>query len=128
MDLKKTILLGLFMLMSAAGYSQDAIQQISAAFRSADTAALELLLDDKVQIAVNGQQQLLSRKEAGKEIALFFTKNNPSGFSVIHQSRKGQSQYMIGRLDTESGGFRVYCLISTDKNRNKIAQIRIEKL
>ena len=108
----------MFLLLATVAYSQDVVQETSNAFRTGDTAKLVQVMSDKVQIILDGQQQQLTKDAAGKKLSDFF----------IHQSQKGTSGYMIGQLKTQSGDFRVHCLIASNANKNKITQIRIEKL
>ena len=118
----------MFLLLATVAYSQDVVQETSNAFRTGDTAKLVQVMSDKLQIILNGQQQQLAKDAAGKKLSDFFSRNKPASFSVIHQSQKGTSGYMIGQLKTQSGDFRVHCLIASNANKNKITQIRIEKL
>ena len=118
----------MFLLMATVAYSQDVVQEASNAFRTGDAVKLVQVMSDKVQIVLDGHQQQVTKDVAREKLSDFFNRNKPSAFSVIHQSQKGAAGYMIGQLKTQSGNFRVHCLIASNANKNKITQIRIEKL
>ncbi len=94
-----------------------------AAIKSGKSADLAKLLDEKVNIKLINQEDVLSKQQAEANIKYFFEKHIVKNFSNTHVSNSNQTvQYLTGNLETSNGKFRVSILI----RRNLIAQFRIE--
>jgi Domain of unknown function (DUF4783) len=94
-----------------------------AAIKAGKSADLAKLLDEKVNIKLINQEDVLSKQQAEANIKYFFEKHTVKNFTNTHVSNSNQTvQYLTGNLETSNGKFRVSILI----RRNLIAQFRIE--
>ena len=61
-----------------------------------------------------------------KVVSSFFSSNKPSGFSVVHHADKKESGFLVGKLPTSSGEYRVNITYRAEGNTAIIQSIRIE--
>ena len=97
------------------------ITSISNAFKAGNTSSLSGAMDKVVDVALPGS----SKKCNGSESS-FFSSNKPSGFSVVHHADKKESGFLVGKLPTSSGEYRVNITYRAEGNTAIIQSIRIE--
>ena len=69
---------------------------------------------------------LSGASEAVSMLSSFFSSNKPSGFSVVHHADKKESGFLVGKLPTSSGEYRVNITYRAEGNTAIIQSIRIE--
>ena len=104
-----------FALIFAFACAQAAdITSISNAFKAGNASSLSGAMDK-----CNGS-------EAVSMLSSFFSSNKPSGFSVVHHADKKESGFLVGKLPTSSGEYRVNITYRAEGNTAIIQSIRIE--
>ncbi len=116
---------GLF-LMAAPAKAQipDAI---ILSLKSGDARALSEYFNQNVELVVPDSDNVYSKAQAQLIVSDFFSSHAPQNFSVIHQGGKEGAQYVIGKLGTQKGTYRVYFLLKKSGSKDYIHQLRIEK-
>lgn len=113
----------LYMLMAFFFTTAPVAEEAIVAIKSGKSADVAKLMDEKVNIKLINQEDVLSRQQAEANIKYFFEKHPVKNFTNTHISNANQTvQYLTGNLETGNGKFRVSVLI----RRNLIAQFRIE--
>jgi hypothetical protein len=102
------------------------ISAISNAFKSGDAASLAGNMDTEVDIATPGTNRKGNSTETIAVLTRFFQANKPSGFTVVHQADKKETGFLVGKLATGKGEFRVNITYCTKNDKVLIQSIRIE--
>lgn len=105
----------------------DITPQVTAALKKGDATALSALMMSQVELTLKGQDRNVSKVEAQKLLASFFSENPVSNFSVKHQgTSKLDDQYRIGDLSSSKGKFRVTFFMKKSGSVMQIRQLKIE--
>lgn len=123
--MKKTGLLLLCMLWAWCIQAAD-ITIVSSAFKEGNAASLSGSMDTEVDIAVPGTSKKGRGADAVAVLTQFFQSNKPTAFSVAHQADKDDSGFVVGKLVTGKGDFRVNITYLIKNNKLYIQSIRIE--
>ncbi len=120
--------LALFALLAAPLSAQvNAVPaEVVAAINSGDANKLSLHLNDNVELVISGKNNVYSKKQATGILSDFFKKNPVKSFTVTHQSNKAAASFVIGKLNTSNGDYRIYILTRKSKKDILIQQLRIE--
>ncbi|MDR1356483.1 MAG: DUF4783 domain-containing protein [Tannerellaceae bacterium] len=102
------------------------ISAISAAFKAGNASSLVSYLDQEVDIAVPGTAKKCDANGAVTLLNSFFGSNKPAGFTVVHNADKKESGFLVGKLATSKGEFRVNLTYRTENDKAIIQSIRIE--
>ena len=81
-------------------------------------------------MVVLDNDNVYSKAQAQQIVSNFFSNFTPvqeNAFNIIHDSGKADAKYVIGKLKTEKGDFRVYFLLKKNSGKEYIHQLRIEK-
>tara|TARA_R110002050_G_scaffold109799_1_gene221311 strand:- start:30947 stop:31315 length:369 start_codon:yes stop_codon:yes gene_type:complete len=114
----------LFLSLSSFG---GITEGVSDAFKTGNAFKLSSFFQDKIDLTILEESDLMSKLEAEKAVYDFFHENHPSDFKILHQGNsKSGSAYTIGRLVTEKGNFRVSIYVNTSSNKELIQQIIID--
>lgn len=81
-------------------------------------ANIELVILDKEGVYSKNQSEIILRD--------FFVKNIPNNYIKLHEGGKDASKYVIGRLSTSKGQYRIVFLMKNNKGAFCIHQFRIE--
>lgn len=107
--------------------SLDVVDDIAAAIRAGDAAALSKYFADNVDLKVLEAENIYSRAQAELILKDFFTKHPITEFTVVHKSvPKNESQFAIGTLTTSNGTYRVHYLMKDTGGSSSVTQFRIE--
>ena len=106
-------------------YAAD-ITSISNAFKSGNASALASSMGGEIDMAVPGASKKCNAKDAATLLDTFFKNNIPSGFTVLHNADKKDSGFLVGKLPTSKGEFRVNITYKTEDGRLVIQSVRIE--
>ncbi|HKI87962.1 MAG TPA: DUF4783 domain-containing protein [Draconibacterium sp.] len=132
MPVIKKILFTIFLIsgmMAATVQSQAQIpNEILLSFQSGNAKVLSRYFNQNVDLVVLDDQNVYSKAQAQQIVGNFFSNYPPESFSIVHDSGKEGSKYVIGTLKTKNGSFRVYFLLKQNEGKEYIHQLRIEKL
>ena len=82
---------------------------------------------DNIDISIEDADAIYSRSQAAMILKKFFTDNKVIEFKTEHSSNSDDNnQYIISKMETEKGQFRVTYFITKDNNSLKIKQFNIE--
>ena len=95
-----------------------------AAFRAGNADKVSAYFSDKVDLAIDGKEDLYSKSQAEQILKTFFSEHQPSDFKVIHKGKSGQSEYFIGELIADKK-FRVTINSKSVGGINKITSLTI---
>ncbi len=129
MRLLQTYSFPLILLMSVAlmAFTYNP-QKINSAIESGDANTLASYFASRVDVSIDGKDQLLSKTKAKERFTGFFQTHKPSTFAVIHNGKSGSGlTYTIGTLKTSSGTFRVSYYLKHSSGSFIIQQIIIDK-
>ena len=91
-----------------------------------NASSLSGAMDKVVDVALLGSSKKCNGSEAVSMLSSFFSSNKPSGFSVVHHADKKESGFLVGKLPTSSGEYRVNITYRAEGNTAIIQSIRIE--
>jgi len=116
----------------AANSSQDkkVPNEINVGLATGDAKVLSTYFNQNVELVVLDNDNVYSKAQAQQIVTNFFSKFPPiekNAFSIIHDSGKENAQYVIGKLKTEKGDFRVYLLLKQNDGKQYIHVLRIEQ-
>ena len=111
---------------SVFAQNQGIPEQIPLAIRTGDAKMLAAHFNEVIELVILSKEDMYSKEQAEKIIRDFFTKNQPTQFTIKHQGGKSKSRYAIGQLTTRSGNYRVYFLLKGNDNKALIHQLRFE--
>jgi hypothetical protein len=83
-------------------------------------------MDTEVDIAVPGAKNKGTAADAVAILTRFFESVKPTGFAVLHQADKNDTGFVVGKLTTGDGEFRVNVTYCIKDNKVLIQSIRIE--
>ena len=102
------------------------ITMIINAFKEGKAAGIAGNMDTEVDITVPGATKKGTGAEAVAILTRFFESDKPAGFTVLHQADKNETGFVVGKLTTGKGDFRVNITYGTKENTVLIQSIRIE--
>ncbi|MCY1720263.1 DUF4783 domain-containing protein [Prolixibacteraceae bacterium Z1-6] len=131
----KRILFLIILISSVATVSAHSIQDnipndIVLSLRTGNAKLLSGYFNQNVELVVLDNDNVYSKAQAQQIVNNFFINFRPLGenaFNVIHDGGKADAKYVIGKLKTEKGDFRVYFLLKKNEGKEYIHQLRIEK-
>ena len=102
------------------------IAEIISSFKEGRASEIAENMDAEVDIAVPGSTKKGSGADAIVLLTHFFESKKPTGFTVLHHADKNENGFVVGRLATGDGEFRVNITYHTKDNKLFIQSIRIE--
>lgn len=134
LQLKKITFL-VFMLCSMVAVSAPSFQQkipndIIVSLETGNAKLLAVYFNQNVELVVLDNDNVYSKAQAQQIVNNFYSSFSPvenNAFTVIHDGGKADAKYVIGKLRTEKGNFRVYFLLKKNGGKEYIHQLRIEK-
>mgnify|MGYP000557226329 CR=1 FL=1 len=95
-------------------------------FSSANAKLIAEHFTSNIDISLIDKENLYSKSQAEQVLKTFFLENKPSKFTIIHQGKSASTQYYIGALITNKGGFRITVNIKVTGKRELISHLTIE--
>lgn len=118
------IFLGLLLFTSVNAQTVDIL---SAAIKMGNANQLSQLFNSSVEIIVGGNDKVYTKSQAQMVMGDFFKKNPAIDFSIVHNSQRKDSQFLIGNYITKNNKtFRIIFLLRNKDSKNLIHQIRIQ--
>lgn len=102
-------------------------EEIVTALKKGNAKDLAKYFNQNVELVIFNQEDVYSKAQAELILKDFFSKNQPTDFSVLHQGGKEGARYAVGEIKTNNGNFRVFFLLKIVKEQPFIHQFRIEK-
>jgi len=82
---------------------------------------------ENIDISIDDTDAIYSRSQAAMVLSKFFKDNKVTAFKTEHAGNSSDAnQYIIGKMVTENGSYRVTYFITSIKNESKIKQFNIE--
>lgn len=119
-------LLSLFLLSPAVSRGQVP-NEIFTSLNTGNAKMLSDYFNQNVELAILGNDNVYSKAQAQQIVGKFFSEYKPEKFTIIRQSGKEGTEYVIGGLVTKQGNFRVYFLLKQDKGKSYIHYLKIEQ-
>lgn len=126
MRLKMLMVWGIGILFAVALTAGQLSEKVTQVFKTGQVELLAETLADKVIFIQLNVRNDLSSSECRKKLSAFFTAHKPEDFKILHQSTQGETGFVIGKLTTASGVYRIHCLFKTEEGTCRINQIRID--
>ncbi len=125
----KKLLFILLIAPSIAMVTPDNLSSISKAISKGDASALSQFFDDKVEVSILDDENLLDKASAKAALEKFFTKNKPQSYNQVHDgTSKGEgSKYTIGNLKANDITYRVYVYMKVSGKNHTIQEISISE-
>ncbi|MDR2389118.1 MAG: DUF4783 domain-containing protein [Tannerellaceae bacterium] len=99
---------------------------ITASFKAGNVSPLAAFMDQEVDIAVPASAKKCNPGEAVGLLNSFFSSNRTTQFTVVHNADKKDSGFLVGKLLTAGGEFRVNITYRAGSDKDMIQSIRIE--
>jgi len=122
----KKIVFTLALLISTLQMQAVDITPVLNAFKAGNADVLKDMMAAEVDIVTPVASKKGSNSEAIVLLKSFFQSKKPTNFTVAHHADKNDSGFVVGKLITENGDFRVNITYTTKNGKIFISIIRIE--
>jgi len=124
-----------FLFFVTAGFLvTDAVAQevdfelLTKIIKSGNSKDLVKQFSKTVELNIDGEEASYSQAQAEAVLKDFFGKNAPKAFTINHKgSSKGGLPYAIGEYENDSGNYRVWIRLKSDKGRNLVYEMSFIK-
>ncbi|MDR1408239.1 MAG: DUF4783 domain-containing protein [Tannerella sp.] len=123
--MKKSLFTAAFILSTLCLHAAD-ITMISKAFSAGNATPLAANMDTEIDLALQDKAQKANAAEAVAQLNRFFEANKPTAFTVAHNADKNETGFLVGKLATGKGEFRVNITYIMNDDNIIIQSIRIE--
>jgi hypothetical protein len=107
--------------------AQDGMTEVSNALKTGNAKTLASYFHSSLDLTIQKTEGTYSKSQAEQMIQNFFTSYKPVNYKTNHNgSSSDGSKYVIGRLDTQNGSFRVYLLFKNIGGKELIQTLRFE--
>jgi len=114
------------LMLSVLSMKAGDITKIVNIFKEGKATESAGLMDREVDIAIAGTMTKGSGADAIARLNGFFDSVKPTGFTVLHQADKNDTGFVVGKLLSSSGEYRVNITYCTREGEVFIQSIRIE--
>jgi len=123
----KNIFFGLFLLIGLTSLTPPISDEIITALKTGNSEEIAKYFDTSIDLSIPKNEGAFSKVQAQLILKTFFSKHQPSNFTVVHKGdSKNNSHYSIGNLTTSDGVFRTYILYKEINKKITIIELRIE--
>ncbi|MDR2680956.1 MAG: DUF4783 domain-containing protein [Tannerella sp.] len=112
--------------LSVLGMQAADITPVSNAIKAGNADLLKDRMSEEVDISVPGTSKKASGNEAVAILKNFFQANKVTEFTVAHHADKNESGFLVGKLATSKGEYRINITYTTKDGKMLIQIIRIE--
>jgi hypothetical protein len=115
-------------LLASLFFSAPGIKDnINSAIKLGNSQAIAQHFNNSIDLSVLDQENICSKAQAEIIVRNFFTKNKPTTFKIEHEGNaQDGSTYMIVKIGTANGSFRIYYLLKQSGNQMLIYKFRID--
>ncbi len=108
-------------------FAQNGMTEVSNALKTGNAKTLASYFHNSLDLTIQKTEGTYSKAQAEQMIQNFFTSHKPVNYKTNHNgSSSDGSKYVIGRLDTQNGSFRVYLLFKNIGGKELIQTLRFE--
>ena len=122
----KRFLLTCALLCAFSGLQAADIAGITQAFKEGKAETLVGKLAATIDLALPEQTLTCEGEQAIQALNRFFGQHKPATFTVVHHADKSDNGFVVAKLHTEAGDYRVNITYKADNNTAIIQSIRIE--
>lgn len=124
----KLLFIVLFSLHGLIAVAQDDIKDVvKNDLTIGNIKHLSTFFTENIDISIDDSDAIYSRSQAAMVLSKFFKDNKVKAFKTEHAGNSSDAnQYIIGKMITEKGSYRVTYFISVINNVSKIKQFNIE--
>ena len=122
----KRFLLTCALLCAFSGLQAADIAGITQAFKEGKAEPLAGKLAATIDLALPEQTLTCEGEQAIQALNRFFGQHKPATFTVVHHADKSDNGFVVAKLHTEAGDYRVNITYKADNNTAIIQSIRIE--
>ncbi|MCW3807090.1 DUF4783 domain-containing protein [Plebeiibacterium marinum] len=97
------------------------------ATRNANAQELSNYFNGKIELVLPQKSGVFSNSQAKLILEDFFKHNPTISFKVIHQGKRQNSAFAIGKYQSNKSTYRFYFLTKNKDDKTYIHQLRIEK-
>ena len=113
-------------MLSVLSMEAGDITKIVNIFTEGKVSANDTNMDAEVDIAVPGITKKTTGADAAVILMRYFESAKPTGFTVLHHADRNETGFVVGKLVTGTGEFRVNITYYTKDNKVLMQSIRIE--
>ncbi|MBE2247589.1 MAG: DUF4783 domain-containing protein [Candidatus Competibacteraceae bacterium] len=125
--MKKLLLFILFIVPFSLVWAQDVVQEVSNAIKAGNAKQLATYFHPSVDLTIRQNEGTYSKAQAEQVVQNFFSSNKPTSYKSNHTgSSTDGSRYVIGRMESSTGSFRVYMLLKNISGKELIQTLRFE--
>lgn len=125
--MRKLILLSAFALVANLLSAQDIAVDVGNAIKSGNAKQLASYFHPTVDLTVKQNEATYSKSQAEQVLQGFFSSNKPTSYKSNHTgSSSDGSRYVIGKMETAGGSFRVYILFKNISGKELVQILRFE--
>ena len=99
---------------------------ITKAFKEGKAETLTGKMAATIDLALPEKTLTCAGDQAIEALNSFFGQHKPASFTVVHHADKSANGFLVAKLHTEAGDYRVNITYKTDNNTAIIQSIRIE--
>lgn len=122
----KRFLLTCALLCAFSGLQAADIAGITQAFKEGKAETLVGKLAATIDLALPEQTLTCEGEQAIQALNRFFGQHKPATFTVVHHADKSDNGFVVAKLHTEAGDYRVNITYKANNNTAIIQSIRIE--
>lgn len=111
---------------SVSLHAQSIPDGIYSALRAGNSKELSKFFNANIELVILDKEGVYSKTQSEIILRDFFNKNIPNNYIKLHEGGKDASKYVIGRLSTSKGQYRIVFLMKNNKGEFCIHQFRIE--
>ncbi len=123
--------LGLIIFILLFGITNESFCQlpdsIIKATQNANAQELSQYFNGKIELVLPQKSGVFSESQAKLVLEDFFKHNPIKSFKIIHQGKRENSAFAIGKYQSNNNVYRFYFLTKNKENITYIHQLRIEK-
>ncbi len=108
------------------GPEQEIFSELSNNFKSANAKEIAKYFANTVDVTLPSSEDQYSKSQAEMVLKNFFSQHPPTGFILEHQGASNNGKYMVGKLATSKGTFKVYLFLKDIGGVNSISELKIE--
>ncbi len=123
----KFLLTGILVCFTMFAQSQNISPDIVTGLKTGNVGLIGKYFAKSVELKILDLEKTCSDVDANAALSKFFQSNAPKDFSIIHSGERTGSSYIIGKLTTATGEFRVTYFGKKSDNQCLINQFKIEK-
>lgn len=122
----KRFICTLAMLVLSLGMYAADNTAIMSAFKNGNADELKDNLDKDLELVIPGVNKRSTSEETIKHLKGFFSKNKPTGFTILHEAEKKENGFYVGKLTSSGGEYRVTLTYKINNDTIILQSIRIE--